>query len=110
MQHRTLCILAVGFALAGCVTVTPQDMAQKSDWDVCRFTMGGPFSQLAEYERNRRSLDCQPYYPAINARQANQNQAVDAYLRSINTPAPVLTPPVTCRTVYMGNVARTVCQ
>lgn len=86
-----LAILAAAM-LAGCAS-TPQEMAQRSNYDVCRFTMGGPHSQVAHHEAQRRGLDCAPYYPAINARMANENAAVGNFLRQINPPMQPIQPP-----------------
>lgn len=80
MQFRTLRLIPLAL-LAGCAA-TPQQMAQQSNWDVCRFTMGGPHAQVAEYERQRRSLDCTPLYPAIAAQAQAQNAAVANFLRA----------------------------
>jgi hypothetical protein len=85
MDHR-LSIVAL-IALTGCAAMPPDQMAQKSHWDVCRFTMGGPHSQVAEGERQRRGLDCGPYYPAIQQQQANQNAATQTFINSLQRPA-----------------------
>lgn len=78
---RILATSLVGLLLAGCAA-TPEQMAQQSNWDVCRFTMGGPHSRVAEAERERRGLDCTPLYPAIAARMQADNAAVSNFLRA----------------------------
>jgi hypothetical protein len=72
---------AIGLVLTACAA-TPEQMAQQSNWDVCRFTMGGPHSTVAEAERQRRGLDCAPLYPAIAARLQAENAAVGGLVRS----------------------------
>lgn len=97
--------------LAGCAA-SPQQMAQQSNFEVCRFTMGGPHSSVAQAEANRRGLDCREYYPAIQGQLQRENAAVGNALQMLNRPpppAPVM--PQSCRTVYKGNgIYDTVCQ
>lgn len=95
--------------LAGCAA-TPEQMAQESNYTVCRFTMGGPHARVAEYERQRRSLDCAPYYGAIAAKLQAESAATSNLQRAIAPPPRQRPPkPVECRTVYSGNVANTQC-
>lgn len=95
-------------ALIGCAA-TPEQMAQKSSWDVCRFTMGGPHARLAEAEAARRGLDCRPYYGAIQQQNANQNAAVQNYLNTINRPVQPLQKPQQCESRWVGNRLETFC-
>ncbi len=95
--------------LAGCVTMAPQDMARQSNYDVCRFTMGGPHSQVAHDETRRRNLDCTPYYPAINARMQAQDAATQNYINSLNRQQAPMRPPVQCRSYRVGNAVQTDC-
>jgi hypothetical protein len=86
-----LAIVAAGLVLAGCAS-TPAE--QVSNWDICRYTMGGgDNARVAQREAQRRGLDCAPYYPAINAKLANENAAMNNFLRQINPPPPVIQPP-----------------
>jgi starvation-inducible outer membrane lipoprotein len=102
-------ILAIALALAGCAA-SPQHMAQQSNWDVCRFTMGGPHQQVAEQERRNRGLDCAPYYPAIQQRLANESAATYNMQRALQ-PAPQQAPPqpIVCQSNRAGNSVQTVC-
>ena len=95
--------------LSGCAA-TPQEMAQQSNFDVCRFTMGGPHSQIAHNEMQRRKLDCAPYYPAIAAQQANQNAALQNFINATQKPAAAPPrPPVSCTSRRTGNTVQTDC-
>lgn len=98
--------------LAGCAA-TPEQMAQRSNWDVCRFTMGGPHAKVAESEAQRRGLDCQPLYPAISAQLQNQNAATANFLRSIKpppaAPRPAIATQTSCRSYRVGDQIRTDC-
>jgi hypothetical protein len=97
-------------ALAGCAA-SPQQMAQRSDWDVCRFTMGGPSSSIAEQERQRRGLDCRPLYPAIAAHMQAQNAATANLIRSMTPPPPAQPAgPVSCTSYRVGNQVQTDCR
>jgi hypothetical protein len=102
-------ILLVLPLLAACAA-TPQQMAEQSNWDVCRYTMGGPHSRMAEAERQRRGLDCAPFYPAINAQLQRQNDAINQYRQSLQ-PAPMAPPPrpTSCRSYRVGNQVQTDC-
>jgi hypothetical protein len=103
---RAIFILAAA-ALTGCAA-TPDRMAQQSNWDVCRFTMGGPSAHVAEQEAQRRGLDCAPLYPAINARQQNQNAATNSLIQQLKGPPPA--PVVHCTSNRVGNTTQTDCQ
>lgn len=103
---KRLAVLAP-LALAGCVTMSPQQMSAQSNWDVCRFTMGGPHSGVAEDERIRRRLDCTPYYPAIAAKLQAENDAINSLLAK--PPRRPLPRSTYCRTVRNGDVYNTVC-
>lgn len=106
---RGLLIISAA-VLAGCAT-SPQQMAQETDWNVCRFTMGGPHSRVAESERQRRSLDCTPLYPAIAAQQANLNAATQNYLNATRPPPPMSAPrQMHCNSVRTSNnTVQTIC-
>jgi hypothetical protein len=106
---RPLAIL-LALLLAGCAAATPEQMAAQSNFDVCRFTMGGPHAAVADAEARRRALDCQPYYPAIQQQQANQNAATQNFIRSMQQPAPVIQPTVNCTSYRIGNTVQTRCQ
>jgi hypothetical protein len=101
-------IALVSLALAGCAA-SPQHMAAQSNFDVCRFSMGGPHAAVADAEARSRGLDCTPYYPAINQRQANQNAATQNFIRSMQQPAPAMRPPVNCTSYRIGNTVQTQC-
>jgi hypothetical protein len=81
--------MAAAVALAGCATPAHE----ASNWDICRYTMGGPNAAVAQQEAQRRGLDCTPYYPAINAKLANENAAVGNFIRQINPPMQPIQPP-----------------
>lgn len=91
--------------LAGCAGPIPAD--QVSNFDLCRYTMGGPYARSAEAEAARRGLDCRPYYGAIQQQQANQNAAMQQYL---NTLQPRPSPAVNCTSYRVGNTVQTDCR
>lgn len=94
--------------LLGCAT--PEYVAKQSDWDVCRFTMGGPHARNAEAEAKRRGLDCRQYYGAIQQQNANRNRALQNYLRATQPPPPTPIPQQrNCRSVVTGNTVQTQC-
>jgi uncharacterized lipoprotein YajG len=103
-----LIVLAAAAVLAGCAA-TPQEMAQRSNWNVCRATMGGPNAGVAQNEAQRRNLDCAPLYPAISAQMQNQNAATAIFLQSLQQPAPALPRHTTCRSYRVGNQIQTNC-
>jgi hypothetical protein len=102
-------ILVLLPALLAACAVTPQDMAQRSNWDVCRFTMGGPWSQTAQYEAQRRSLDCSPYYGPINAQMQRENAATSEYLQSLQRRRPPPPQTINCQSYRVGNSVQTTC-
>lgn len=105
---RLFCVLSVA-ALAGCAAPIPAD--QVSNFDLCRYTMGGPYARSAEVEAARRGLDCRPYYPAIQQQRANQNAATQQFIQSLQPPrAPAPRPPVSCTSYRVGNTVQTDCQ
>lgn len=92
--------------LAGCAS-SPEYVAGKSDFTVCRFTMGGPHARAADEEARRRGLNCPAMYPAINAQMANENAATQQFLRATQpAPAPATR---TCQTYRVGNSLETTC-
>lgn len=97
--------------MVGCAS--PEYVARQSNFDVCRLTMGGPHSAAAEAEARNRGLDCAPLYPAIQAKQANENAAINNYLRSMQQPlgvTPLQTnPTVNCQSYRSGNTVQTHC-
>jgi hypothetical protein len=98
--------------LAGCASMsTPEYVARQSNWDVCRFTMGGPHARNAEVEAQRRGLDCRPYYGAIQQKNANDAAAIRSFQRAIAPPAPVFvpSPSVNCTSHRAGNTVQTNC-
>lgn len=101
-------LLLIPVLLAGCAA-TPQQMAQQSNWDVCRFTMGGPHSQVAHNEARRRGLDCVPMYPAIAAKLQAENEALANFQRTLNPPR-AYRPAVNCTSYRLGNTVQTDCQ
>lgn len=101
-------LLLIPVLLAGCAA-TPQEMARQSNWDVCRFTMGGPHSQVAQNEAARRRLDCAPMYPAIAAKLQAENAAIANFQRTLNPP-PVYRPTVNCTSYRAGNTVQTDCR
>jgi hypothetical protein len=114
-MKNTALSVAAGLLLAGCAA-TPQQMAQQSNWDVCRFTMGGPHSQVAQNEASRRGLDCTPLYPAIAAQMQAQSAAIANFQRSIApapaplTFTPIQRPQVNCTSYRLGNTVQTDCR
>lgn len=103
MTHRATLIASM--ALAGCA-MSPQYMAQQSNWDVCRFTMGGPHSVVAQQESARRGLDCRPYYGPITAQGQAQNAATQSFIQSTQPPQPLR-----CTSTAMGGgVTNTTCR
>jgi hypothetical protein len=100
-------MLALLASLYGCAT--PEYVAGQSDWNVCRFTMGGPHARNAEAEAKRRGLDCRPYYGAIQQQKASEASAIQNYLRSTQ-PAAMPAPAIrNCRSVRVGNGIETQC-
>lgn len=92
--------------LVGCAG-SPEYVASRSNWDVCRLSMGGPHARYAEAEAARRGLDCRPYYGAIQGQLANENAAVQGLLRS-NQPPPRKAP-TNCTSYRIGNTVQTDC-
>lgn len=104
-----LVIMTAAVLLAGCESMPA---SQASNWDICRYTMGGGNNAMvAQQEARRRGLDCTPYYPAINARIANENAAVNNFIRQMNPPVqPMPFPqPMNCTSNRMGNTVNTSC-
>lgn len=110
MKIVVIALLAI---LAGCATA-PRPVDQLSIYDVCAVTLYGQGQRRsdAEYEAQRRGVDCTAYYPAIIAREQQRDQStMDAanYFLRRSTPPPV-TPTTTCRTYPTGGgTYRTVC-
>lgn len=101
---RTALVLTA--VLAGCAS-SPEYVASKSDFTVCRFTMGGPHARAADEEARKRGLNCPAMYPAINAQMANENAATQQILRATQpAPAPA---PLRCQTVRTGGTLHTDC-
>jgi hypothetical protein len=103
-----IAIVLSAFALAGCITMAPQEMARQSNYDVCRFTMGGPHAAVADNEARRRNLDCSQMYGAITARERANNDAVNNYLRATRPPPPAH--PVNCTSYRVGTTVETTCR
>lgn len=85
-----LALLLSVLVIAGCAA-TREQMAAQSNYDVCRFTMGGPHSQVAHFESQRRGLDCTQYYGAINARMQAESAATAQFINSIDPTAAATT-------------------
>lgn len=96
-MRALLPILAL--SLAGCAS--PEYVASRSDFDVCRLSMGGPHAAYADAEARNRGLQCAQYYPAILQRQAQQNSLV----QQMQPPRPV-----TCTTTSAYGIANTTCR
>lgn len=90
-------------ALVGCAS--PEYVASRSNWDVCRLSMGGPHAAFAEEEARRRGLDCRPYYGPIQQQLSNEAAATQQIQRMLN-PQPALT----CETTTLGSTSRTTCR
>lgn len=101
-------LLLPGLVLAGCAA-TPEQMAQRSNWDVCRFTMGGPHSLVAQHEAQRRGLDCAPLYPAIAAKLQAENAATANLINALQRPSPPPRQPISCSSHRAGNSVHTNC-
>jgi hypothetical protein len=91
--------------LAGCAT-NPQEL---SNYDVCRFTMGGPHARAAEIEASRRGLNCPAMYSAIAARESARNAATANFIQQLNPPPSAIRPPVNCTSYRRGNTVQTDC-
>lgn len=107
---RTATVAAV-FVLAGCAS-SPEYVAGRSNFDVCRLTMGGPHAVAADAEARRRGLDCRQFYGAIMQRQANENAATDAAIRALRPAQPAAQPPrppMNCTSRRVGNTVQTDC-
>ncbi len=103
-----LAIFLAPLALAGCITMAPHEMARQSNYDVCRFSMGGPHAAVADGEARSRGLDCSQMYGAITARERANNDAVNNYLRATRPPPPAH--PVNCTSYRVGNQIETTCR
>lgn len=108
MKQLLSVVLAVSFA--GCA-MTPEKLAEMSEWDVCKATMGGPSAVTAQQEMQRRGLDCKPLYGAIVSQQASFLQLYNATMATSSPPAFVTPmPPVNCRSVRVSpTIVRTEC-
>lgn len=110
MQHRTICILTL--TLAGCAA-TQTDPRTVSNIDLCRYSLrGGQNAIVADNEAARRGLDCRTYYPAIQAENARQAQALQDTANYFNRPAPPIQHaphPTTCTSYIGGRVVTTNC-
>jgi hypothetical protein len=85
--------------LAGCAA-SPDYVASRGDFDVCRLAMGGPHARFADAEARNRGLDCRQYHGAILQQQSNQNAAIQQLQRQ---------PALTCQTIPWGMGTRTIC-
>src|SRR6478752_2485867 len=85
MKMKLTAILTGLLALTACAS-SPEYVARQGNFDVCRLTMGGPHAKAAETEAHNRGLDCQQLYPAISAKQAQENAATQQYLRTLQPP------------------------
>jgi hypothetical protein len=100
--------------LAGCaapLTVTGQEMAAASNWDVCRYTtMGGTLAPAAQGEANRRALDCAPIYNALAAQRQSEAAALNqaAQFFAPRPAAPSVN--VNCTSYRRGNTVQTDCR
>jgi hypothetical protein len=100
--------------LAGCaepLTVTSQQMAVASNWDVCTYTtMGGTLAPMAQGEVNRRGIDCGPIYNAQAAKRQADAAALQNAANYFNrAPAPVA-PMMNCSSYRIGNTIQTDCR
>lgn len=105
-----IAVAMLAVALGGCATTWQQSqdyVSRQSNWDVCRLTMGGPHSVMAQHEAGMRALNCAELYPAILARQAGQDAAVQNYINQINPPRQ---PQQVCTSQRVGDTFRTVCR
>lgn len=93
--------------LAGCAS-SPEYVASRPDFTVCRFTMGGPHARAAEDEARRRGLNCPAMYPAIQQQMAIENAATQNYINGLQRPAPA---PLmrSCNSYRVGNTVQTDC-
>jgi hypothetical protein len=96
----------VALLLVGCAS-SPEYVAQKSNFDVCRLTMRGPHARNAELEAQKRGLNCTAYYPAIQQQMANENAAIQNMQRALQPPPrPAAT---NCTSYRVGNTIQTNC-
>jgi hypothetical protein len=104
-----LWILAIAMLLASCAS--PEYVANRSNWDVCRLSMGGPHARHAEAEAQRRGVDCRRFFGAIQQQQANENAATQNIQRALQPAPRPPAPPrsVQCRSVVTGNTVQTMC-
>lgn len=107
MKKLSLYTVFGAIALSGCAA-SPQFMAQQSNWDVCRFTMGGPHSGLAQSEAQRRGLNCASMYSAISAQNQAQTAATANLIRSMQPPP--AQQPLSCTSRQVGNNVQTDCR
>lgn len=95
--------------LSGCAS--PDYVASRGDFDVCRLSMGGPHAAYADAEARRRGLNCHAYYPAINSQMRRENAATQQFIQQLRpAPAPSIQAPIHCRSIHVGNgIVNTVC-
>lgn len=111
-MHK-IAIISVAL-LAGCASMSSEEyVAGRSNWDVCRLTMGGPHSRNAEIEAQRRGLNCAPLYQAISADEASRRAAAMQILqnrqRAQPMPAYQMPQQTRCTSRAVGNTVETVC-
>jgi hypothetical protein len=97
--------------LAGCAS-SPEYVAEQSNFDVCRLTMGGPHARAAEHEAYNRGLNCAAMYPAIQARMQQENAATQQFIQTLTPqrrPVPAIAPSVTCHSRRVGDAVQTFC-
>lgn len=107
MRKILICAVTAGL-LAGCATMNETEFRALSNYDICRYSMGSTYAAAADKVARERSLDCRSYYGAIQQQKANQNAAVNNYLRSINPPMEPSTT-TNCDTVRIGSSLQTRC-
>ncbi len=109
-----LAILTAAALFAGCaapLTVTSEQMAVASTWDVCRYTtMGGTLAPMAQGEVNRRGADCGPVYQAMTQQRASEAAALNNAAQYFNRPPPPLPQTTNCTSYRVGNRVETTCR
>lgn len=87
-------ILILMMSLAGCAgspaalsRATPQQLANESNYNLCRAAFSNRATRDIEDEVRRRQIDCDPYVAAAARNEANRDAAFDRLNKSLAPPA-----------------------